>query len=337
MRELRFFLLGILVPVLTSCGSKPSGNSGSSESTSDHPKAQAASKPVDSIRGRWKAIDGDLPILGDFLRDIHNKKKKIDAGKSFTLLFKKEGELILIQEGADFYSALDYKSLDDNTMVVSQESIWAVIGGSVEDKTKETKKPGTSRREKKLKVKMDGDQLSLTDDLNNVEKYRRLPPAAATIKISELALYSDQCAGVLKEALAKVEGMTDLSIDWQKRTASLKIKNDLEEDAVLLAIPKVGMHGVIEVNGKRLFEFSPEKFIIGGTPPELITSRPKVITLNGIHACCPDCQKVIADQIKGAQVTFEGDGPTKTVKITGDNLDENRILVALWKAGFKVD
>jgi hypothetical protein len=35
----------------------------------------------------------------------------------------------------------------------------------------------------------------------------------------------------------------------------------------------------------------------------------------------------------GANVALEGKGPIKTLRITGENLDERKILTALWHAG----
>jgi len=137
---------------------------------------------------------------------------------------------------------------------------------------------------------------------------------------------------VLKADLEKVEGIFDVAIDRKTKIANLKVRDEKKLDQVCRAVQNAGMHGFFDVNGTQKLEFAPVGEALGGDTPKPV----KEIVLKDVHACCPECQKAFTDLVGNAKVKFDGDGPTKTVMISGENLDKNKIILALWRAGFNV-
>ncbi len=352
MRKITFCLLGFLFLVMASCGSTPTPPPGAKENPKDT-KAKAptqASNKKDSeaagakdpgqkekagdlaalFLGRWQRSENRFPVLGVlFASEV---AKELSAGKTLILTVHRKGHLTLTTENmpkgfapsfpAFFYA--NYRFLSHNALEIIQTptKIEAVlIDGKYVVKEEPLKK-------KKIVIHILEDQLKIADDQGNVENYHRLPFLPAHIKITHLPLYSDSCTEILKKALAKVEGLSDLSIEYKGRTVTFKIKDENEKETVAAVIAQVGMCGATKINDEP-WGFKPGG-VITGQPPS------REIVLEGVHACCPECQKIISALLKGAKVTFEGDGPTKTVRIVGDLMDPDLIRQALGKAGFKV-
>ena len=61
------------------------------------------------------------------------------------------------------------------------------------------------------------------------------------------------------------------------------------------------------------------------------------IAVKNVHVCCGGCEKAIKAAVKEGEVSFEGSGPQKTVRIKGKDLDANAVTVGLWKAGYTGD
>ncbi len=323
MRAVQLCLMGCLTLGLVACGNKPTGSPGpnaSANPTGATNGPPASGKPKDMIIGKWQpAKDSDRA------RRIDWKAVATDSSNGLIIKFGKDGECLHFAANAGpqaFAPALSYQFLDDDTIQLTMRMIGATIG-KVDDKV------APKENSLKLKVKVTGDELTLTDEKGNSEKYTRKPPVSANITIKELPLHCDKCVAELKKSLDQA-GVSDLAIDLAKKTATLKIKDDENWHQVRDAVDRAGMHGTLEVNGKPMMEFQPVAFSIGGQPKPTTE-----IVLPGVHVCCPGCQKAITDIAKDAKVSFEGEGPLKTVKITGEKLDSNMILLGLWKAGFR--
>lgn len=186
-----------------------------------------------------------------------------------------------------------------------------------------------------LKAKVVGDDLTLSDDMGNQESYKRLPAKPVAIKIENLPLYSEKCAATLKEAFTKVPSVSRLVIDSKERSASLICRDEDESSDINDAIRSVGMDGSnATFNGKQSLRFWPSPETPGRNREAAMN---KEIILDNVHACCAECQKVIAEQCKDAKVKFEGERPTRTLRISGDKLDAENILLRLRKAGFRVN
>jgi copper chaperone CopZ len=155
--------------------------------------------------------------------------------------------------------------------------------------------------------------------------------AEGTGKITGLSLYSDQCVETLKEALSKVEGVSEIKVDLKSRTAAFKLKDEEATNRLYIAVAKAGFHGNYDI---------AKSVAIKGFIPvaEPIVSRDEFaeIKFKNMHVCCTECEKVIAGLFKDAKVEFSGKGPLKEVKITGRKLTLAKIMEPLRSAGFRV-
>jgi hypothetical protein len=308
MRPIHLFVVGIIAPMLASCGEKaaptPIAREDAKQSSGAGEK-EPAKKPAELIRAKWKVVKDP------------SAAKALSWGKGFpyvknwqethhTLDLKTSGRFFLQKDGAGPVATYEWTS--DDTIVLEPK-----------------------RWDRKLTVKISGDEMTLTDEDGGIAKFKRLPVVVGKIKITDLALCCDNCAEALKKEFAKESTVSDLVIDVKSRSVTLTVPDDDERDSFTDPVRRAGMHGFFDINGRRLGEFGPVGQVIGDAPPP-----PKEIVLKGVHACCPGCRKAIEACAKDAKVTLEGDGPTKTVKITGDKLNENAIILALWKAGFRV-
>jgi copper chaperone CopZ len=66
----------------------------------------------------------------------------------------------------------------------------------------------------------------------------------------------------------------------------------------------------------------------------LMSGKSDEITIKNVHVCCGGCEKAIKGAIKEGDVSFEGSGPQKTVRITGKELDVGKVFDAVWQAGY---
>ncbi|MGE3807832.1 MAG: heavy-metal-associated domain-containing protein [Gemmataceae bacterium] len=354
MRRTRLLFAALLVISAISCGrSKPQQTEQvKTGSGTKQPVLVVDNGPVE-LRGRWKSVDARRPILGEFLANIALAPEKSSPNTAVTLSFRKK--LLNITDASGYGLVLEYKQLDDNRVELTQ-LIAAPLeikpdqppdlkdlpdkGPDLKDEPKdkgkdeepkEPPRPEPKKVVKVLKMQLSASELVLSDDAGKAEKFRRLPTESASVKITSLALYGDECVGPLKQALGEVRGVSDLNIDRAQRTVTLKLKDREDRDDIREAIEKAGMHGTIEINGKPVGEFEPVGLSIGGKSPTV-----KEIVLKDIHACCPACKQAIMDLSRGGTVKFEGQGPTATVTITGTELDRNKIILDLWHAGFRI-
>ena len=133
----------------------------------------------------------------------------------------------------------------------------------------------------------------------------------------------------LEKNLGKVPGASDIKIDIKGKTAAMTIKDSDEAAAVWNAVRDSGMSGTIRINGKEptLYTFNRVGAAIGivGAEPKL----PAEVVLYNVHACCPECEAEIAKLLPGTKVSFEGKGSVKKLKITGKDLDVDKVKVWL--------
>ncbi|MGE3808991.1 MAG: cation transporter [Gemmataceae bacterium] len=172
------------------------------------------------------------------------------------------------------------------------------------------------------------DELVLTDDKGNSQRFQRVP--AADVKISGLPLCCASCGNELEQVLVKVPGVSNVSVDHKAKTVSLKVNDSEEILPILQALTRAGMRGEVTVNGKPPVLRGVFNGVAG-----FLGKPPNDITIKGVHACCTTCQENITGLFKGAQVTFVGDGPVKKLKISGEDLDVP--LKKLTEAGYFYD
>lgn len=298
MRAWRWLGAGLLVVSLAACGKQEPAKQAAA------PNPEEIAKVSEELFGRWQlARDSDIYKRIDWAK-VGITEKELD------IRFKRDGYL----------------------MFVAPEKVWGamcryeVTSGDTVEITGDASKGDPPR--KKVKVQVQGETLTVIDEQNKVEKYARKKAAASGVRIKGLPLYDEPCAAALKSALEKHKDVTDVKTDVKARGVTFRIKDRDDATSAYQAEKDAGMSGEVEVLSAKGGTFTMLGPVIGAATPR------KEVVFERMHACCPACQKAIAGAVKNAKVTFEGEGPTRTVKFTGDSLDGIAITNALRALGF---
>ena len=134
-----------------------------------------------------------------------------------------------------------------------------------------------------------------------------------------------QCITVVNKLLGTVAGVSEVVPDNKTRTVTFAAKDETAAKAGLKALVDGGFFGSATLEGKELKVdvAAPKK-----------GEKADVVTVKDVHVCCGACQKAIKNLFTGAEITYEGKGPQKAVRIAGKDLDAGDVVEALRKAGF---
>jgi periplasmic mercuric ion binding protein len=154
-----------------------------------------------------------------------------------------------------------------------------------------------------------------------------VPALAADATISKTHVCCGGCVTAAEEALAKVEGLTDVSVDKDAKTISFKASDGKIARQGVRALNRAGFGGEATVDGKAIKPraASVEK----GTKAD-------EVKLTHVHLCCPACVKAV----EGAVSKVEGvtavtcDQEKGTCTATGKDVEVLTVLEALQKVGF---
>jgi len=152
-------------------------------------------------------------------------------------------------------------------------------------------------------------------------------------KMKGLSLYSKKCAETLTMVLEKVEGVSELSVDWKQREATCNLKDKNAAKALDKALREAGFHCHYDFDKSVLvveLTFTKVGNPIGEQKPV------QEISYKEVHVCCEGCQKAITALFKDATVTFEGEGARRTVKISGKDMNRSKADKAMSEAGFSI-
>jgi copper chaperone CopZ len=130
------------------------------------------------------------------------------------------------------------------------------------------------------------------------------------------------CEAIVKGILTKVDGVSDVATDKDKKTISFSTKDDKTTAAAVNALLDGGFLGTAADDGKEVkTDLSSAKK--GDKADE--------VTVTSTNVCCGKCQATWKALFPDAKLDF----PDKnTVKISGKDLDKADVLEALRKAGF---
>jgi copper chaperone CopZ len=158
------------------------------------------------------------------------------------------------------------------------------------------------------------------------------PPAASypvTAEKTGIFICCGECEKQVKETLGKVDGIGPVTCDLKKKVVTYKAKNGAAATAGNFALEKAGFGGQYKddapASDNKTFLTVGER--LGGSVVDSLE-------IKGVHVCCEGCEKAIRDLFKDAEVTFDGTGPQKTVKVKGKNLNDAAAWNALKRAGF---
>lgn len=154
-----------------------------------------------------------------------------------------------------------------------------------------------------------------------------VPALAAEAKVSETHICCGGCVSGIEEALGKVEGLSDISVDKDAKTVSFKAADKKTARKGIRALNRAGFGGKASVDGKAVKP--PATNIEKGTKAD-------EVKLTRLHLCCPACTKAVqgaVSKVEGvASVTCDEEKGTCTA--AGKDVEVLAVLEALQKAGF---
>jgi copper chaperone CopZ len=149
---------------------------------------------------------------------------------------------------------------------------------------------------------------------------------AAKNEIKGIHICCKQCVKEIMAVLAKVPGVADVKIDEQAKTVTFTGKEFITGGRAFLRLQEAGFMGKLTTDGRPITP--TDRKIAGGN------TKKEEVTLMDVHVCCDDCKKIIAGLFKDSKVSFDGDGPQRSVRVTGKGLTINEVLRILENAGF---
>jgi copper chaperone CopZ len=137
-----------------------------------------------------------------------------------------------------------------------------------------------------------------------------------------------QCVSIVAKILGKVDGVSEIKSDIVTKTITFTAKDDTAANAGVKALITGGFSGSATAGSKELKVDLPE-----AKKGEKVSK----VSVKDVHVCCGQCQTAINKVFKAmdAKVSFEGQGPQKTVIVEKpDSLEASAVLETLRKAGF---
>lgn len=147
------------------------------------------------------------------------------------------------------------------------------------------------------------------------------------VEISGVHLCCGGCVAALEEALDEVDGLSELSIDREKRTARFRVPDAKTRTAALEAVARAGFYGTA-MHGEE-----PVPMIADAEISETKTDR---LVLTGVHLCCQSCTKAVVKAFEDVEsiVAVDCDIEAGTVALTGKEIDAALVFEHLHQAGF---
>ncbi len=134
-----------------------------------------------------------------------------------------------------------------------------------------------------------------------------------------------QCSKVVDDILSKVDGVSDIKPSRKPMEVTFTAKDDKAAKAGFKALVDGGFFGQASADGK---EFN---LVMAAVKKG---DKADVVTVKDVHVCCGACQNAIKKVFNTSKVTFDGDGPQRSVRIEGKDLDCAEVLETLHKTGF---
>ncbi|HEX3726243.1 MAG TPA: heavy metal-associated domain-containing protein [Pirellulales bacterium] len=151
---------------------------------------------------------------------------------------------------------------------------------------------------------------------------------AGEVKIEGVHICCGQCVTVAQSTLKKVEGVSDAKADKQSGTITLVAADNNAAAAAIAALANAGFRGAAK-HGDQTLEFPGSNADSG--------AKADAIAISGVHLCCPACYTAAEKALKSVDgvTAVKSDKKTKTLEVTGNAVDVNAALEALFKAGFQ--
>lgn len=150
---------------------------------------------------------------------------------------------------------------------------------------------------------------------------------AAEVTVKGVHLCCGGCVNDVKGALGEVKGVTDISGDPNTKVVVFKAADEKTAEAGLKAIADAGFHGTATIDKK------PATF-----PAATVEKGTKAnsIKVTGVHLCCGACVTGVKKALEEVPNVTEMkiDRESKTVSVSGKDVDVNAFLEALYRGGY---
>ena len=151
---------------------------------------------------------------------------------------------------------------------------------------------------------------------------------AGEVKIEGVHICCDQCVNIAQSKLKGIDGVTDGKADKDSGSITLTAADDKAAGAAIDVLAKAGFRGKAK-HGDKTLEFPASNAEKG--------AKADAIAITGVHLCCPACYKAAEKALKDVAgvSAVNSDKKTKTLEVTGKEVDVNAAIQALFNAGFQ--
>lgn len=151
--------------------------------------------------------------------------------------------------------------------------------------------------------------------------------AETNVELKKVHMCCGGCAKEVAKILAKVEGVTGVTVDQKTTKARFTAADAKAAQRALDALAEGGFHG--DTGGAKDFAFKDDS----GVKPGNVKS----VTVTGFHNSCGGCVDSFREAIKDVKGVTGDNAKAKvtTAEVTGD-FDAAELVQALNKAGFHV-
>ncbi len=150
---------------------------------------------------------------------------------------------------------------------------------------------------------------------------------ASEVKIEGVHLCCGQCVNIAQATLKKVDGVSDGKADKDSGTITLMASDDKTAAAAIEALAAAGFRGKAK-HGDKALAFPASNAASG--------AKSDSFAIVGVHLCCPSCYMAAEKALKSVSgvSSINADKKTKTLEVTGKDIDMNAAISALFDAGF---
>lgn len=146
---------------------------------------------------------------------------------------------------------------------------------------------------------------------------------AAPVTIEGVHLCCGACAKAVNEALADVEGVTNVAVDKDTGKVTFDAADKKGARAGVRALARAGFAGAAKFEGQ-------EVAFPKGVDAE---GQADSVTIKGVHNCCPMCVTAITDALKGVSGVTAVKCEKKTCTVTGTGVSYTALIKALHDSG----
>lgn len=143
------------------------------------------------------------------------------------------------------------------------------------------------------------------------------------VEIKGVGLYGPEAVQAVKDGLAKLDGITNVTCDSKTRTVTATAREMGEAMWIPRALLSIGFIGITTIDGEPIARLYFQR---DDVPVQAIV---KVMPIRGIHVGSEECKAKIAEALKGVKLSYSGTGLQKDMVLTSDKLDRKEVMKKL--------